>query len=176
MTKEQAAQVVSFGPYRLDLANGQLRRGVQEVRLTGKALAVLRYFVEQPGQLVSKDDLFQSVWPETVVTDSTLTSCIQELRQALRDNAKQPRYIETLHRRGYRFLGNVGRSQQSVASSPEGARGWKLGTSSSSPLAPSSKSLAPNFVGREVDTHGLTPVALPQNPKVSCTCPLSTFS
>ena len=107
MKKEQANQELSFGPYRLDSERVQLWRGVQEVRLTGKAFAVLRYFVEHPGQLVTKDELFQAVWPQTVVTESTLASCIQELRQALRDDAKKPRYIETVHRRGYRWIAAI---------------------------------------------------------------------
>jgi len=107
MTKEQADQGLSFGPYRLDRGREQLWRGTQEVKLMGKAFAVLRYFVEHPGQLVTKDALFAAVWPRTVVTESTLASCIQELRQALRDDAKKPRYIETVHRRGYRFIAAV---------------------------------------------------------------------
>src|SRR5215813_3536745 len=107
MKKEQANQELSFGPYRLDSERVQLWRGVQEVRLTGKAFAVLRYFVEHPGQLVTKDELLQAVWPQTVVTESTLASCIQELRQALRDDAKKPRYIETVHRRGYRWIAAI---------------------------------------------------------------------
>jgi len=108
MAKDQAASGVSFGAYRLELGREQLWRGGRAVKVTGKAFGVLRYLVEHPGQLVTKDELFQAVWPRTVVTDSTLTSCIQELRQALRDDAKQPRYIETVHRRGYRFLPAVG--------------------------------------------------------------------
>src|SRR5262245_22579687 len=105
--KRQNESGVSFGSYRLDVGNAQLRRGAQEVKLTGKAFAVLRYFVEHPGQLATKDDLFAAAWPETVVSEATLVSCIQELRQALRDDAKKPRYIETVHRRGYRFLPSV---------------------------------------------------------------------
>ncbi len=99
--------IVPFGPYRLDTANVRLWRGAQEVKLTGKAFTVLRYFVEHPGQLATKDDLFAAAWPETVISDATLVSCIQELRQALRDDAKKPRYIETVHRRGYRFVAAV---------------------------------------------------------------------
>jgi TolB-like protein/DNA-binding winged helix-turn-helix (wHTH) protein/Tfp pilus assembly protein PilF len=87
--------------------NAQLWRGVQEVKLMGKAFAVLRYLVGHPGQLATKDDLFAAAWPETVVSEATLVSCIQELRQALRDDAKKPRYIETAHRRGYRFVAAV---------------------------------------------------------------------
>ena len=102
--KEQIDSGVSFGAYRLDVGAGQCWRGKQEVRLTPKAFAVLSYFVAHPGQLATKDDLFAAAWPETVVSEGTLVSYIQELRQALRDDAKQPRYIETVHRRGNRFL------------------------------------------------------------------------
>ena len=123
--KSQPEPLVSFGPYRLDVENFQLWRGVQEVRLTGKAFAVLRYLVEHAGELATKDELFAAAWPETVVSEATLVSGIQELRQALRDDAKNPRYIETVHRRGYRFIGKVVSqeevvsSQHSVVSRPE---------------------------------------------------------
>ncbi|MBI3802044.1 MAG: AAA family ATPase, partial [Deltaproteobacteria bacterium] len=102
--KSPGETVACFGSYRLDREHIQLWRGAQEVKLTGKAFAVLRYFVAHPGQLVTKDDLFAAAWPETVVSDATLASCIQEVRQALRENAKKPRYLETVHRRGYRFI------------------------------------------------------------------------
>jgi len=100
-------QYLSFGLYRLDSEHGQLWRETQDVKLTPKALAVLRFLVERPGQVVTKEEFFQSVWAETVVSDAALTSCIQELRQALRDDARKPRYIETVHRRGFRFLAPV---------------------------------------------------------------------
>ena len=77
--------------------------GKQAVKLTPKALAVLGQLVQQSG-LVSKEELFQTVWADTVVSDAALTFCIQELRRALRDDAKEPRYIETVHRRGFRFI------------------------------------------------------------------------
>ena len=89
----QADRLLIFGSYRWDPHTGQLWRGKQEVSLTGKASAVLRYLVERAGQLVTKDELFGAVWPQTVVSDAALSSCIQELRQALGDDAKKPRYI-----------------------------------------------------------------------------------
>src|SRR5712692_1494889 len=103
----QTEQELCFGLHRLNLQTLQLRRGQQEVKLTPKALAVLRVLVAQPGQIVTKDELFQAVWPQTVVSDDALTTCILELRQALRDNARQPRYIETVHRQGYRFIAPI---------------------------------------------------------------------
>jgi TolB-like protein len=105
--KMQTEQNLGFGPYLLDLVKGQVRLGEQEVKLTPKALTVLHVLVTRAGQLVGKDDLFQTVWADTVVSDDALTTCILELRRALGDNAKQPRYIETMRRRGYRFIAPV---------------------------------------------------------------------
>src|SRR5262249_1038722 len=103
--KMQTNRLLPFGSYRLDPQTGQLWRGKQEVRLTGKASAVLRLLVARDGQVVTKDELFAAVWPETVVSDAALTSCIQELRKALKDDPKQPRYLKTIHRRGFQFIG-----------------------------------------------------------------------
>jgi DNA-binding winged helix-turn-helix (wHTH) protein/predicted ATPase len=99
----EAARGVRFGRFRLHPSRG-LTRGRTEVRVTPKALAVLRLLVDRPGEVVSKEDLFRSVWPDTAVSDAALTSCIQELRHALGDDARHPRFIETVHRRGYRFV------------------------------------------------------------------------
>ena len=104
MTKIQGEQVFSFGPYQFDRIEGQLWRGTQSVKITPKALAVLRVFASRPGQVVTKEELLQGVWAGTAVSDTALTSCIKELRRALRDDARQPRYLETVHRRGYRFI------------------------------------------------------------------------
>jgi DNA-binding winged helix-turn-helix (wHTH) protein/tetratricopeptide (TPR) repeat protein len=95
--------MIRFGQYRLDPVQG-LKRGQQEVRLTPKSMAVLALLASQPGRVVSKDELFATVWHDTAVTDSALTTCIQEIRRALGDQARDPRFIETVHRRGYRFV------------------------------------------------------------------------
>jgi adenylate cyclase len=100
-------QGVSFGRYRFDPENGQLWSGKREIRLTPKACEVLRALVARAGQPVSKEDLIALVWKGTAVSDDALTSCIQELRRALVDDAKQPRFIETRHRRGYRFVARL---------------------------------------------------------------------
>jgi DNA-binding winged helix-turn-helix (wHTH) protein len=100
---------VRFGRYRFHPTQG-LMRGRQEVRVTPKSLAVLRTLAERPGEVVSREELFRAVWADTAVSESALTTCIQELRRALADDARNPKYIETVHRRGFRFL----------AGSPEG--------------------------------------------------------
>jgi len=83
MAEEQSVQ---FGPYRLDPANARLWQGTQPLRLTPKAFQVLCFLAARPGQLVSKDELFQVVWAETIISEATLTSAIQEIRKALQDN------------------------------------------------------------------------------------------
>lgn len=96
-------RALTFGRYRLEPRSG-LMSGTREVHLTPKALALLSFLAERPGDVIAKEELFGAVWPETTVGDAALVTCIQELRKALRDDARQPRYIETVHRRGYRFM------------------------------------------------------------------------
>jgi predicted ATPase/DNA-binding winged helix-turn-helix (wHTH) protein len=92
---------------RLDLTNACLWRGAQRITLRPKTFAVLRCLLAHRGQLVTKAALLDAVWPETTVNDVGLMICIRELRQALGDDFKAPRFIETLHRRGYRFVGDL---------------------------------------------------------------------
>jgi DNA-binding winged helix-turn-helix (wHTH) protein len=63
--------------------------------------------VSQPGQLVTKDDLLATAWPDTAVSDEVLTTAMRELRRALSDPARTPRFVETVHGRGYRFIAPV---------------------------------------------------------------------
>jgi len=100
----QPAQQVSFDRYTVDLRTARLWRGKRAIALTSQTFAVLRYLVEHAGQVVSKAELFTALWPNTVVSDGALTFCIVELRKALGDDAKAPRFIETVHRCGYRFI------------------------------------------------------------------------
>ena len=71
----QAGQILTFGPYRFDVGQGQLWRGTQEVKLTPKTLVVLRHMVEHAGQVVAKEELFQAGWSGTVVSDAALAVC-----------------------------------------------------------------------------------------------------
>src|SRR5262249_37824562 len=105
--KSPMEQSISFGRHRFDLETGRLWSGKREVKLTPKASAVLKALVTHAGQPVRKDELFASVGKDTVVSDDALTSCIQELRRALADDAKRPRFIETRHRRGYQFVARL---------------------------------------------------------------------
>jgi predicted ATPase/DNA-binding winged helix-turn-helix (wHTH) protein len=98
---------VHFDHHRFDPRTGRLWAGRREVGLTPRAAAVLAVLVARAGDLVTRAELFQSVWGDTVVGDAALTACIKELRGALGDDARHPRFIETRHRRGYRFAAPV---------------------------------------------------------------------
>ena len=95
------------GPFRLDLDNACLWRGDQRLALRPKTFDLLVYLVERAGELVTKDELLAAVWPETVVAESVLSVSISELRKALGETARQPQFIATAHRRGYRLIAMV---------------------------------------------------------------------
>jgi DNA-binding winged helix-turn-helix (wHTH) protein/tetratricopeptide (TPR) repeat protein len=97
--------MIAFPPFRLDQRAGRLWRSHQPVALRPKAWALLCYLIERPGVLVTKDDLHTALWADAVVSDDTLTRTLGELRQALGDDPRTPRIIETVHRRGFRFIG-----------------------------------------------------------------------
>lgn len=99
------AESVRFGPFQLNQRDERLWRGEEAIVLRPKSFAVLRCLLERPGRAVDKEDLLQAVWPETAVSEAVLTVCVSELRRALGDEAQAPQYIETVHRRGYRFIG-----------------------------------------------------------------------
>ena len=91
----------------LDVQAERFGRGTEEIVLRPKAFALLRYLLEHPQQLLSKDDILAQIWPGTVVTEELIKDYIRQLRQALGDDAKAPRFIETVHGRGYRFIGAI---------------------------------------------------------------------
>src|SRR5262245_12644435 len=110
---------LQFGEYRLDPTDERLWRGDRALRLPPRAFAVLRYLVEHADRLVTKDELLSALWPGAAVGDAVLAVSISELRQTLRDAARTPRFIETVHRRGYRFHGPVTRSATSSSAQNE---------------------------------------------------------
>jgi predicted ATPase/DNA-binding winged helix-turn-helix (wHTH) protein len=147
-----ANQTVRFGPFRLDAANAHLWRGSDKIPLKPKTFSVLCYLVERAGQLVTKEELLKTLWPNVRVGDAVLKVCIREIRQALKDQAKAPQFIETVHRRGYQFIGEVVSIQHSVVSREQETRDWRLEAGSlSSPQASSLKPQASNIVGREAE-------------------------
>jgi len=102
-----AAGVVSFGPFQFDRGERLLRRDGAEIALPPRATGVLELLLERAGRVVSKQSLIDAVWQEAYVTETSLAEAVSLLRQALGDDPQNPRYIQTLHRRGYRFVAPV---------------------------------------------------------------------
>ena len=98
---------IVFNRFSLDLVNECLWRGSEEIKIRPKAFAVLNYLLNRSGQLVTKEELLNAVWPETFVGDAVLKVTVRQLREALDDDPKSPQFIETSHRRGYRFIGEI---------------------------------------------------------------------
>ena len=103
------ATVVQFGPFELNLKTGELRRQGIKVKLQPRPLHVLRALLRTPGDVVTREELRREVWPDETFVDfeSGLNSAVNRLRVALGDSAEHPRYIETLSRSGYRFVGSL---------------------------------------------------------------------
>ena len=107
MNSLNSSGVYQFGPFRLEVTEHRLIRGDRTIPLPGKAFETLRVLVERHGQLVSKNDLLNSVWPETAVEENNLDRSISTLRKALGEKSSSPRFIETVPRVGYRFVASV---------------------------------------------------------------------
>ena len=103
------SQMVRFGVFELDLAAGELRRQGVRIRLQAQPLQILTLLVNSPGTVLSRDEIKQALWPaDTFVDfDRSLNTAINKVREALGDSAQAPRYIETIPRRGYRFVAPV---------------------------------------------------------------------
>src|SRR3954447_1985333 len=96
-----------FGPYVVDAGSYQLFRGSEVIPLSPKIIDLLLYLAARQSALVPKDELFTALWPDVAVTDNALTQAVSELRQALGDDPASPVYIQTVARRGYRFIAPV---------------------------------------------------------------------
>ena len=135
-----------FGAYRLDTVERVLLRDGQPVPLTPKAFETLVVLVQNNGHVVEKDDLMKQVWQDTCVEEANLTQNIFTLRRVLEESSEKPKYIETVPRRGYRFValsksllhrvrlprpGNIRSKAKRLTFNPTG----RLGFSQSCPLS-----------------------------------------
>ena len=100
---------VRFGAYHVDLHTGELRKHGHKVRLAGRPFQILAMLLEQPGELLTRKELQSKLWPADTFVDFEhgVNAAMQTLRRALCDSHKKPRYIETLPRRGYRFIATI---------------------------------------------------------------------
>ena len=137
---------LAFGEFELDVPAGSLRRRDEVIPLRPKTWAVLRMLAERAGHLVTNRELLDAVWADTAVTPNVLTNVIGELRVALGDRSQPARYVQTVHRRGYRFVAEVRRA---VSSRPPR-------TQREQPSPPGcTRAGKPLFVGREAELDTL---------------------
>jgi Tol biopolymer transport system component/DNA-binding winged helix-turn-helix (wHTH) protein len=116
-------RIVRFGLFELDLDAGELRKSGLRIKLQEQPFQILAMLLERPRTLVTREELQKKLWPEDTFVDFdlSLNSAVKKLRRALNDDSENPRYVETLYRRGYRFIGPVNGSsvdQIELAQSP----------------------------------------------------------
>lgn len=104
--------IVRFGVFELDLRAGELRKNGAKLRLQEQPFQLLAFLLERAGQVVTRDELRQKLWPSDTFVDfdHSLNTAVNKVREALGDSASSPRYVETLARRGYRFIAPVERN------------------------------------------------------------------
>jgi Tol biopolymer transport system component/DNA-binding winged helix-turn-helix (wHTH) protein len=104
----QAPRLVRFGAFEADVQSGELRKSGLKLKLSGQPFQVLAILLERPGEVVKREELQKRLWPDTFVdVDHNLNTAINKIREALGDSAENPRFVETLPRRGYRFVSPV---------------------------------------------------------------------
>ena len=123
---------VSFGLFVFDRANGLLRDRQREIPLPPRVLGILDLLVARPGTVVPKQELIDTVWKDAFVTDTSLAEAISVLRQALGDDPQSPQYVQTVHRRGYRFVAPITAlpttsTEQPVSAAPPEPDGPSIG-------------------------------------------------
>jgi len=164
---------VLFGDWTLDSETRELRRGGNSVHLSPKAFRLLEVLIEQRPAAISKERLFEIVWPDTYVAESNLASVVKEIRTALQDDARQSTLIRTVFGYGYAFAGEataedavgttIGRGTKGIASPSltltEGGdatntRLWKSGNLAQTARFPLSHSRSPGFQIRRMQKNG----------------------
>lgn len=111
-------KIIRFGVFEADLATGELRKNGVRVRLQEQPFQLLAFLLERPGELLTREDLRSKLWPggTFVDFDHSLNTAVNKIREALGDSASTPAYVETVSRRGYRFIGTI--DSQAAAVSP----------------------------------------------------------
>src|SRR6266496_1607699 len=105
---DNPSERLGFGPFEVDLRAGELTKRGLRIRLQEQPFQVLAMLLERPGELVTREELREKIWGQTIVDfDHGLNKAISKIREALGDSAENPRFVETVARRGYRFLADV---------------------------------------------------------------------
>src|SRR5882724_1817770 len=118
MSQVRTVSSYRFDDFFLDESNRQLSRNGDPVPLNSKYLDVLLLLVSRAGQLVEKQRIFDEIWDGVFVTDAALTQCIKDIRKQLGDDASSPRYIRTVPKHGYVFIGNVLEADEDATPGP----------------------------------------------------------
>src|ERR1700733_2952381 len=142
---EERCSRFRFGVFEADLRLGRLTKHGKRIRLQEQPFRLLVMLLEQPGELVTREELRVRLWPRTTVDfDHGLNKAISKVRDAIGDSAENPRFIKTVARRGYRFLADVAVVHDGQAKMKAGARRWQTVTSPAT--------------GRSVPSSALTPI------------------
>src|SRR5262245_26116092 len=114
-------QTLRFGSFELDVRSRELRKGRTSIRLQEQPFEILCMMLERPGHVVTRDELRKRLWPEGTFVDfeHSLNAAVKRLRAALGDEAENPRFVETLPRRGYRFIARVEASEPWPSRTPD---------------------------------------------------------
>ena len=138
---------VRFGPFEADLDTHELWKNGVRVKLGGQPFEILAILLRKPSQMVSREELQKELWAADTFVDFNhgLNAAVNKLRETLADSAEEPKYVETLPRRGYRFVGRVEMATPptTVADSPVGAPDF--GSIANSPPPPPHRQLPPAF-------------------------------
>jgi len=121
--------VISFGTFEADLRTGELRRDGRKIRLQEQPFQILAMLLEHPGEIVTREELRSRLWPADTFEDFDhgLNAAVKRLRDALADSAENPRFVETLARRGYRFLVPINGAARESTRIPHSGLYWRIG-------------------------------------------------
>jgi len=176
MKPEDTPRRIRFGPYEADFHTQELRKHGIRLRVCGQPLQVLEVLAARPGELVTRAELQQRLWPEQVFVDAShgLNAAVNKLREALSDSASEPKYIETLPRRGYRFVGCVEEetSQPVVIAEVAAPSGEQISVESAAKIEPCGEMPAAERSRRRAGRSMILPIAA----ALLCVVGLSIFA
>jgi DNA-binding winged helix-turn-helix (wHTH) protein len=141
-----------LGDLTFDADARQLRRGRQEIHLSPKAFELLKCLIEARPRVLSKNELHEILWPATFVSESNLATLVAEIREALGDTARQPRFIRTAHRYGYGFCPADGIDADAVDPAESVSFSWLVKDGKRVPLSPGANVLGRDKDGIEIDS------------------------
>jgi len=157
-------KLLRFGLFEVDLAAGELRKNGRRIRLQEQPFQVLVTLLENAGRVVTRDDLRQRIWPSDTFVDfdHSLNTAVNKIRESLGDSASSPRFVETLARRGYRFIAPVDSGTSPIGNAAASATAPAADTPTAARLAAAQDNLSPTELPDEVVLHPELHVPLPR--------------